>query len=402
MSIYGAMFSGVSGLAAQSRSLGMISDNISNVNTIGYKGSKAQFSTLVTQGATRTSYTPGGVQTRTQQMVDRQGLLQASDSATDVAVSGNGFFVVNDLAAPSFGTGYQFTRAGSFAPDSEGRLRNTAGFYLQGWRLNPDGTYVNGGGGTGSVLTDLETVDVNVATGSVKSTESITVAANLPGAANVIAPAATTTITQSGTIGRSATLPNNTSQTVTVYDDTGAPYTVTLSYTQTAVGASATPGPAAAVGWDAQVTAIIDATGANALTAAHTAIPLTYDFDSGALTSAASVNIDFNALTTGPSFNGGGNIAMSMAGTVSTASSTNVAAAVDGSASLAYSAVGDTSPMTVQIFDSLGVAYNVTLRYVKSGVTTGSPPDRDLGHLRPERDRGFDGQLPPRLAGRPV
>ncbi|HWA44892.1 MAG TPA: flagellar basal body protein, partial [Hypericibacter adhaerens] len=43
MSIYGAMFSGVSGLAAQSQALGMISDNISNVNTVGYKGTKAQF-----------------------------------------------------------------------------------------------------------------------------------------------------------------------------------------------------------------------------------------------------------------------------------------------------------------------------------------------------------------------
>ena len=72
MSIYGAMFSGVSGLAAQSRSLGMISDNISNVNTVGYKGSKAQFSTLVTQGATRTSYTPGGVQSTIQNLIDRR------------------------------------------------------------------------------------------------------------------------------------------------------------------------------------------------------------------------------------------------------------------------------------------------------------------------------------------
>jgi len=48
MSIYGAMFSGVSGLAAQSQALGMISDNISNVNTVGYKATKARFSTLVT------------------------------------------------------------------------------------------------------------------------------------------------------------------------------------------------------------------------------------------------------------------------------------------------------------------------------------------------------------------
>src|SRR3546814_10133479 len=58
MSIYGAMFAGVSGLAAQSNALGMISDNIANVNTIGYKGTSARFSTLVTMAATPTTHTP--------------------------------------------------------------------------------------------------------------------------------------------------------------------------------------------------------------------------------------------------------------------------------------------------------------------------------------------------------
>ena len=61
MSIYGAMFSGVSGLNANSQALGMIADNISNVNTVGFKGTTAQFSTLVTQSASRTTFSPGGV-----------------------------------------------------------------------------------------------------------------------------------------------------------------------------------------------------------------------------------------------------------------------------------------------------------------------------------------------------
>ena len=62
MSLYGAMFSGVSGLDAQSQTLGTIADNISNVNTTGYKATFARFSTLVTQQATNNSYSPGGVQ----------------------------------------------------------------------------------------------------------------------------------------------------------------------------------------------------------------------------------------------------------------------------------------------------------------------------------------------------
>jgi flagellar hook protein FlgE len=64
MSLHGALLSGVSGLRAQSQSLGTISDNISNVNTIGYKRSVAQFSTLVTGTSNTSTYFPGGVRAR--------------------------------------------------------------------------------------------------------------------------------------------------------------------------------------------------------------------------------------------------------------------------------------------------------------------------------------------------
>ena len=75
MSLYGAMFSGVSGLNAQSQALGMISDNISNVNTVGYKTSKAAFSTLVTRQSLASFYAPGGVRSSPMSEIDRQGLF---------------------------------------------------------------------------------------------------------------------------------------------------------------------------------------------------------------------------------------------------------------------------------------------------------------------------------------
>ncbi len=130
MSIFGAMFSGVTGLHAQSQALGMIADNISNMNTVGYKGTSAQFFSLVTQAASKTRYTPGGVLASPAQGIDRQGLLQSSTSKTDIAVAGRGFFVVNQ---DDTGTGqYLFTRAGAFNPDQNGNLVNTAGYFLQG------------------------------------------------------------------------------------------------------------------------------------------------------------------------------------------------------------------------------------------------------------------------------
>ena len=113
MSLFGAMFAGVSGLRSQSAFLGMIADNISNVSTIGFKETVSRFSTLVTEAATRTSFSPGGVQANPTQLVSKQGLLQASSSNTDIAIIGNGFFVVNESATPGVGDEFLFTRAGS-------------------------------------------------------------------------------------------------------------------------------------------------------------------------------------------------------------------------------------------------------------------------------------------------
>src|SRR3546814_17789528 len=67
--------------------------------------------------------------------INRQGLLQGSASGTDLAVAGQGFFVVNESATPGFGDDYYFTRAGSFNPDERGHLVNAAGYYLQGYNL---------------------------------------------------------------------------------------------------------------------------------------------------------------------------------------------------------------------------------------------------------------------------
>jgi len=139
MSIYGALFSGVSGLTANAAALGIISDNIANISTIGYKGNNASFSSLVTVAEKGTNYNPGGVRVKALQTITQQGLIQGTNSTSDIALSGDGFFVVkdtnddNDLRTPLY------TRAGNFSEDSRGYLRNASGFYLYGWRLDEDG-----------------------------------------------------------------------------------------------------------------------------------------------------------------------------------------------------------------------------------------------------------------------
>ena len=177
MSLYGAMFSGVSGLEAQSQTLGTIADNISNVNTTGYKATSARFSTLVTQQATANSYSPGGVQFSSVTEVARQGLLQSSASPTDLAVSGEGMFVVNGVAKPTSSDPYLFTRAGAFEPDEVGDLKNTADFYLQGWATDAAGVPI---ATNTAVLTSLETVNIGGVSGSATATSSIELGVNLP------------------------------------------------------------------------------------------------------------------------------------------------------------------------------------------------------------------------------
>ena len=137
MSLFGALFSGVSGLQSQSSAMGAIADNVTNVNTVGYKATLVNFKTLVTPQVSLTQYSPGGVQSAPRQGVDIQGLLQATTSTTDIGISGQGFFVGNASARPEQGDLFTFTRAGSFSVDKGGFLQNSSGFYLQGWPLSP-------------------------------------------------------------------------------------------------------------------------------------------------------------------------------------------------------------------------------------------------------------------------
>lgn len=186
MSLYGALFGGVSGLRAQSRSIGAISDNIANVNTVGYKQATTSFETLVVGGNNALSFQTGGVRANNRLDVSRQGLLQSTESATDIAMSGAGFFVVRQVAEPIAGDTSSlplFTRAGSFRQDSLGNFVNSQGFFLQGWPLDRDGRLPGEPGNLNSIaftnFDSLETVNIESASGVAQATTSIALGANL-------------------------------------------------------------------------------------------------------------------------------------------------------------------------------------------------------------------------------
>lgn len=174
MSVFGSLFTAVGGLTAQSQSLGMISNNIANVSTVGYKRRDAAFSSLVTSESRSTLYSPGSVRASQVARIDQQGILQQSNSTTDVAISGNGFFVVKRSATDPFAEPL-YTRAGSFSENSNGILTNTSGFALFGWPLDQDGNVI----GSQTDVNSLVPVDVAFLGGLTQPTTTASLNLNL-------------------------------------------------------------------------------------------------------------------------------------------------------------------------------------------------------------------------------
>ncbi|NBX86847.1 MAG: flagellar hook protein FlgE [Proteobacteria bacterium] len=170
MGLFGAMIASVSGLGAQGQAISVISDNLANTNTIGYKSGRALFNQLVTS-ASGTSYNAGGVGTNIGRDQSAQGSFITSSSRTDLAISGNGFFRVGDTKINTTNTSFFFTRAGNFSEDKEGYLVNPDGFYLQGWKTNSDGTIQN--------IQDVRPVELQSVGISSQATNNVTLQANL-------------------------------------------------------------------------------------------------------------------------------------------------------------------------------------------------------------------------------
>ena len=237
MSLFGALFSGVSGLAAQSQAMGIIADNITNVSTTAFKRTTSNFSSLVTGSRTASSFAPGGVQPAVRQLVAVQGLLEISNSPTDLAINGDGFFVVSDVSKPTATAGqFAFTRAGSFSPDKNGDLRNAAGFFLRGYEVTD--------GAKGTITSDrtnlLSTATVNITdfNGTAQKTTSVKIQANLQSTQAISAQEAIYLPTVSVTNMASGNVTPDFSRSVQIFDSQGATRTLTFAFLKDAAAAN--------------------------------------------------------------------------------------------------------------------------------------------------------------------
>jgi flagellar hook protein FlgE len=347
MGVYGALFSAVSGLKAQAQNMGIISDNVSNANTVGYKASVDKFATLVTSPATKTAYTPGGVLSRPFANVDAQGLMAASSSRTDIGISGRGFIPVTSSVSTS-GTlnntvSNVYTRAGSFSIDKNGNMVNSAGFFLLGVAINQTtGLPAT----TNPSVQNLSLVNVGTLTGIAKGTTNLSIGANLPAVATASSPLALSgTLNGDGVTNASDTGPGGTG--FDIYSSTGNVYHVTqLDFVATAANTYDIEIP------NGGITAIT--TGAPLPNAAG-------PYSLGTLTVAAS-----------------GSTVAAGAGVVFTDSSTYLPG-FDATglklAATAANALGETAvephDITAVVYDSLGVAQNLTIEFSRQTQTPG-------------------------------
>jgi flagellar hook protein FlgE len=112
---------------AQSNRLSTVAENIANANTTGYKRASTEFSSMILPSSNG-AYNSGGVQTQVRYSISEQGATTFTTSASDLAIDGGGFFIVEAANGQEY-----LTRAGAFVPDSEGNLVNAAGFTLMGY-----------------------------------------------------------------------------------------------------------------------------------------------------------------------------------------------------------------------------------------------------------------------------
>ena len=197
MSLISSLFTGVTGLSGNSEAMGVIGDNISNVNTVGFKGSKAVFSdifsTILSNGST-TSQLGRGSQLQGTIQEFSQGSFESSSNALDLALDGSGFFVVNN------GAGNFYTRAGQFRLNDDGLVQAITGEILQGSSIS------NG-------VVSTSTTDIDLA--GVQSS-----------------PQATTTFTLGANLDASATAATTFTSPVTTYNSVGTQIIVSLQFTK--------------------------------------------------------------------------------------------------------------------------------------------------------------------------
>ncbi len=330
MSFLRSLFSGVSGLRNHQVMMDVIGNNISNINTVGFKASRTTFSEAFAQtlrSATRPTATNGGANPMqvglgtaisTIDTIFSQGNLETTGNETDLAIKGNAFFAVNK------GGKTYYTRVGTFQFDAEGRLVHPGtGAVLQGKIAAPGGTLPTG----------TQTEDLKIALDQ-KSPAKATSEVKFSGNLNATASVAVASL--AGNISAATAVGGSVSQTFNVTDDLGVSHTVTATLTKSAADT-----------WDVALSSTDGSITGGTGTA-------TFDPATGRLTSITPAKFSLTPSGSAPA----------IAFTLDASSLTQVGSSNSLAATLQSPAESTTA--SVSIFDSLGNRHTLSVKFSKT------------------------------------
>jgi flagellar hook protein FlgE len=215
----------LSGVAAAQRDLDTTANNIANVNTVGFKESRAEFGDVYAQSLLAGGKTKVGDGVLTQEVAQQfsQGSLQFTNNALDLAITGNGFFgTVADLDSRDF----SFTRAGQFKLNADNFVVNSSGDHLLGFPVNPDGS------SSSVALSTTVPVRIPDSSGAPKETTEVALKMNLPAGAG---PVDVTLFNPDDP------LTYNAATSVTVFDTLGDSHVMTYYFMKDAAAVAAIP-----------------------------------------------------------------------------------------------------------------------------------------------------------------
>ncbi|MEK6584316.1 MAG: flagellar hook protein FlgE [Nitrospirota bacterium] len=210
MAILTSLFTGISGLNANGASLSVIGNNIANVNTVGFKASRASFADVLSQSLTGSSGAQigRGVFLSDVSTLFSQGSLETTSSGLDFGLDGEGFFIMNDAAGTAL-----YSRAGQFSINKDGYIVNPEGLFLQAYQADSSGT----------VTDTIGNIDVSSSTAPPNITSTVQLTANLD--SGVVPMAAGFDINDVGNSSHFST-------SMTVYDSLGNGHLVTSYFTK--------------------------------------------------------------------------------------------------------------------------------------------------------------------------
>lgn len=212
MGVLSSLYTGVTGIEANGTALGVISDNIANSNTVGFKTSRAEFNDVIAKslkGVLGGDQIGRGVALGGVKQIFSQGNMTQTDRTTDLAITGDGFFVVDGEQ------GRGFTRNGAFNFNKDGELVNSDGMRVMGFKADE----------TGQITTKLQAIKLDRNIIDAKKTSEVKISMNLDIRDNV---------KPEGFKLEDADKTSNYSTGVTIYDSAGNAHTATIYFTKTA------------------------------------------------------------------------------------------------------------------------------------------------------------------------